>query len=88
MKFEYLISLGLLLGLSCGQGDAPMFAQQFANRHYPEHRAVECVDGINVDSDSNGYISCTVFLHNDTIPIECATNYAGCRQGCRIATGK
>jgi len=76
---------------SCGAGNAPESAQKFADKRFPKNTGTECVSGMNADSDDDGYVSCTIFLEDKAIPIECATDYGGTgcsKSGCRMATGK
>lgn len=71
---------------SCTAGEAEDSANSFANRHFENHKGVECM---SYDTDDDGYVSCSVFMADKIIPIECATNHYGCgNSGCRGATGK
>lgn len=89
---KHIITLACItLIFSCGNGSAPEFAQSYADKHYPDNKGTECIEGLDSDSDDDGYISCTVFLPEDkAIPIECASHHYGClsKSGCRMATGK
>jgi len=94
LALALLIVAGITLGsvVGCGNGDANMHARQWAERHYPDTtQSVECIEGgIMGDSDSDGYVSCTVFrTDGDPIPLACGTDYVGCGQkGCKIRYGK
>ena len=61
----------------------------FGQKAHPELvTSTECMD---VDSDQDGYVSCTVFLkEKDPLYIECRYGSGGCNggSGCRGATGK
>lgn len=72
---------------SCGTGEAETSAKAFAARHFEGHKGIECMTR---DSDSDGYVSCTIFLPNEAVGIECATErLGGCgNSGCRMAMGK
>ena len=63
-------------------------ANSWANEMYPGQPArVSCQ---NSDSDYNGYVSCTVRVENETLPIECANPdgliFANYNHGCRMIT--
>lgn len=74
---------------SCrGVGEAENSAKAFADRRFENSTGVECMER---DSDGDGYVSCTIFLPDDAVGIECATEnlHAGCNNsGCRMAAGK
>ena len=74
---------------SCrGPGKSEASAKSFAERRFENNTGVECLDR---DTDGDGYVSCTIFLPNDAIAIECATenHVLGCSSsGCRMAMGK
>jgi hypothetical protein len=96
MKKLTLVVLTLLLAISCkmGQGDSEEYAREWAEEHYgSKYKKVVCQSG---DSDDDGYVSCTMFFHDDNrdpLAIECAHghgNWYKCtkQEGCRMATGK
>ncbi len=60
-------------------------AADFARRMSPDHvRGVACV---NRDSDSDGYVSCTVF-RDDAPPLAIECLYLEGESGCKIAVPK
>lgn len=76
-----------------GQGDGPAFARQWVQRWHPAAAPeVECQE---LDSDDNGYITCTVGYDDEQgkhqlEAIECGVNrwYHGYRTtGCRLMRG-
>jgi hypothetical protein len=82
--------LSIALLLSCGVGKAPESAKSFADRRFEGHKGVECM---TEDTDDDGYVSCTIFLPDDAVAIECATekwHSDGCgrNSGCRLSMGK
>lgn len=101
MKKLAFVVFGILIIGSCkyGSGDAPGYAEKWAQKHYPdEYKSVECGSS---DSDDDGYVSCTVFFKKaeaggqitPPMAIECAHghgNWSKCSKqtGCRMATGK
>lgn len=81
--------LALLVTASCGIGEAKKSADAYAQRNWGEDvKSVECM---TKDSDSDGYVSCTVLLKSapaQPVPIECGTERGmSCNSGCRVATG-
>lgn len=63
-------------------------ANSWANEMYPgQPSRVSCQ---NSDSDYNGYVSCTVRVQNETLPIECANPdgmiFVNYNHGCRMIT--
>lgn len=85
--FAALVLASSSILTACGVGEAKNSAKSFASRNFKNHTGVECMSR---DSDGDGYASCTIFLPNDAIAIECATEKltTGCgNTGCRIATG-
>lgn len=88
MKKTLLFLLIATVASCRGVGEAENSAKSFADRRFEGHKGVECMDR---DTDGDGYVSCTVFMPNDAIAIECATENlrAGCSSsGCRMAMGK
>ena len=74
----------LFLG-GCGVDEAGM--SRWVTDNFPT--GVESVDCMNIDSDQDGYVSCTVFFDDARPPlaIECAAVATPLKDGCRIATG-
>lgn len=88
MKKTMLFLLITIVASCRGVGEAENSAKSFADRRFEGNKGVECMTR---DTDGDGYVSCTVFMPNDAIAIECATeNHAlGCHStGCRMAMGK
>ncbi len=82
--------LALSLIISCGIGKAGDSAKSFADRRFPDNKGIECMTD---DTDDDGYVSCTIFMPDEAIPIECATEQwhsdgCGRNSGCRMAMGK
>lgn len=88
-----IIAAAFMAKYLAGQGDGPAFARQWVERWHPAaHPEVECQE---LDSDDNGYITCTVGYDDEQgkhqlEAIECGVNrwYHGFRTtGCRLMRG-
>ena len=78
-------ALGAAGSYIAGQGDAPMFAKEWTEKHRPDWTVDECRSR---DTNDDGYITCTMDgpPGTDPEPIECGVNrwYHGYRvSGCK-----
>ena len=64
--------------------DPVVEATDWTLKHGVQSPLISCVEGLDADSDHNGYISCTVSDQNDKqmYLIECSYGYF--RGGCRL----
>ena len=81
---KLLVVFALVLG-ACGVDEDG--AREWVNSNFPDARSFDCV---SIDSDDDGYVSCTVFFdgQRDPLAIECAAAFTPLKDGCRLATGK
>lgn len=80
----FLIILSPILNLSgFNHEQATKHAQDYANQ-IGNHTSVSCN---KYDSDANGYVSCTIFMHHsEPLEIECGVN--GCRKRMLVHNGR
>ena len=78
---KQLLALLLVTPLAaCGVDESAI--KPWVKQHFPG-ATYECM---SVDSDGDGYVSCTVFPPDDKpVPIECSAVMTPLTQGCRIA---
>jgi len=64
------------------QANALKYAHEYAAQLYPGEQATAVCQ--QVDTDSNGYLSCTLRVGQQVLAIECADNYTiETNKGCR-----